>query len=570
MVSDKRFTSFSSLLTGALITLLSLILGGCSFATRQSTLDPKGPVAHVQNDLFWVTVYVCCAIFVIVAAALFYAVWKFRERPGDENKPMPEQGHGNPLIEIGLIGGSIFLLVIIAIPTLDAIWYTHELPTDTEGYEKSKLGVWYGGDIAKDERDNILEINVYGWQWWWSFEYPQLGITTANEMVIPVGKVIKLNLRSEDVIHSFWLPKIAGKVDLMPGRQNWMWIQADETGHYYGQCAEFCGEAHAYMLFRSDVMTDEDFTNWVKDYQAGADAPEGFAMQPDKDKPDPTAQDDWTAWSKAVRKNPESLPDSAIHEGAALFMGKGQCIVCHAIDNSPAQGQSAPNLTKLAQRKSLAAGIMDNMDDNGEIDPDKQLDNITNWLARSQDYKPGNLMYYRADAGLRNLKYTGVTYSKLQKVGIGKEQFIKAGVKQVLADEIAKNPNEDVTSVTAYVLKKRGLDSVELGKISGLAEEAGSHDSASALTFADIKQLGLDTEDITGLGIPQELVAAMAQSPDKRISKIKADVPVPLKLTRNQLIRTTEDLTDDQFSEVSNWPSREDYRKIAMFLQTLK
>lgn len=498
MVSDKRFTSLSGLVTGALFTSLSLILGGCSFATKQSTLDPKGPVAQVQADLFWITVYVCCAVFIVVAVALFYAVVKFRERPGDENKPMPEQGHGNPLIEIGLIGGSIFLLVIIAVPTLDAIWYTHELPKDTEAYEESKLGVWYGGDIAKEERDNILEINVYGWQWWWSFEYPQLGITTANEMPIPVGKVVKLNLRSMDVIHSFWLPKIAGKVDLMPGRRNWMWIQGDEVGHYYGQCAEFCGEAHAYMLFRSEVMTDEDFTKWVQGYQAGADAPAGFVAQPNEEKPDPTAQDDWMAWSQTVRKNPEELPDNPIHEGAALFMGKAQCIVCHAIDNSPAQGQSAPNLTKLANRKSLGAGIMDNMDENGEIDPQKQLQNITNWVARSQDYKPGNLMYYRADAGLQNLKYTGVTYTGLQTVGIGEKQLKRAGVKPALIAEILKHPNDPIRGVSAEV----------------------------------------DSETIT--------------------------------MTQMQLKRAMKGLTDEQFSQISDWPSHQDFEKIAIFLQSLK
>lgn len=470
------------------------LLAGCSFDGKQSALDPKGPVARVQDDLFWTTVWVCSIIFVIVAAALFYAVVKFRERPGDEDKPMPAQGHGNPLIEIGLIAGSVICLIFIAVPTLEAIWMTHELPVDQPYYEPSKLGVWYGGDIDREAEDDILEINVYGWQWWWSFEYPQFGITTANEFAIPEGKVVKLNLRSVDVIHSFWLPKIAGKVDLMPGRKNWMWIMADEPGYYYGQCAEFCGEAHAYMLFRTEVKTDEEFQKWVEAYQSGAAAPGGFQAQPNKDKPDPTAQDDWMAWSETIRNNPEAIPGDPVHEGAALFMGKAQCIVCHAIDNSPAMGQSAPNLTRIANRKSLAAGIMDNTDPDGTIDPEKQLENLTEWIAHSEDYKPGNLMYYREDAGLRNLKYTGVTFGKLKSVGINEQDLVKAGVSSALAQKIAASPDAPILNV---------------------------------------------------------------------------DVNSEM-MTRKQLMRVMADLTNEQFSEVSDWPTREEFEKIALFLQTLK
>lgn len=504
MSLPKFFTHFSRTAWAGLCLLGMALLSGCAFDTRQSTLDPKGPVAQVQLELFWITVWVCTGIFVVVAVALFYAVWKFRERPGDEGKPMPPQGHGNPLVEIGLIAASIFLLVIIAIPTLRAIWFTHELPVDEPYYETSKLGTWYQGELAREERDNIIEVNVYGWQWWWSFEYPQFGVTTANEFTIPVGKVVKLNLRSVDVIHSFWLPKIAGKVDLIPGRRNWMWIMADEVGHYYGQCAEFCGEAHAYMLFRTDVVTDDEFQTWIESYQSGAAAPDGFKAQPDENKPDPTSRDDWTAWSQAIRANPESFPDP-VAQGAALFMGKAQCIVCHAIDNSPAMGATAPNLTRLAARKSLAAGIMENRGTDEEIDPEIQLDNLTRWLSRSQDYKPGNLMYHRADAGMRNLKYTGVTFGGLQSVGVGREQLLRAGVAPPLVDAIAAKPDAFVTDVSAEV-------------------------------------------------------------PDRR-----ADGGVStIRITRPQLMRAMDGLTDEQFAEISNWPSMDDYRKIAMFLQTLK
>ena len=187
-----------------------------------STFVTKGPVAETQYDLFMLTVWVTLGIFIAVGGAFAFAIIKFRERPNDD-RPMPSQGHGNPLVEIGLIGVSILLLVIIAVPTLKGIWYTHDTPEDPESF----MGAWYKGEeLAEEESENPLIVKVIGYQWWWAFEYPQLGITTANEMVIPAGKVVHLELRSSDVIHSFWLPRIAGKVDLIPGRTNSMWIQA--------------------------------------------------------------------------------------------------------------------------------------------------------------------------------------------------------------------------------------------------------------------------------------------------------------------------------------------------------
>lgn len=446
-----RIPAWRNLLTRLFPLLLLLLTAGCSMTGKQSTLDPKGPVARMQTDLFWITVYVCVGIFIVVGGALVWVVIKFREKPEDIGKPYPKSDHGNPLIEIGLIAVSVFLLVIIAVPTVRYIWKTHDLPVDEPYYETSKLGTWFKGDMAEGEEDNIIEINVYGWQWWWSFEYPQFGITTANEFTIPVGKVVKLNLRSVDVIHSFWLPKIAGKVDLMPGRKNWMWIMAEEEGHYYGQCAEFCGEAHAYMLFRSDVVSDQQFMDWIAKYQAGAAAPAGFQAQPDKDKSDPTAKDDWAAWSETARSNPGIFADDPVHQGAIIFMGKGQCIVCHAIDNSPAMGKLGPNLSHVASRKSLAAGILDNQDENGNIDAKKQYENLLEWISKSQHIKPGNLMYYNNpaagnNAGLINMKYAGLTYARLASVGVTDKNYIKAGVNETELAAMKQDPETDITN----------------------------------------------------------------------------------------------------------------------------
>ena len=219
--------------------LFALVAAGCSKAdltVRQSTLDPKGPVAQMQYDVFMDTVWLVVVLFVLVGGLLVYAVVRFRSRPGDTAAPIVEEGHGNPLVEIGLITASIGALVFIAVPTLSAIWYTDDVPA--ESVPKSKLSAWYGQPLDKAVAEQVLEIDVIGKQWWFRFEYPQLGLTNdakhsvPNEMVIPKGVAVRINLRSEDVIHSFWIPKIAGKVDLMPGRKNHMWIQADEVAHY--------------------------------------------------------------------------------------------------------------------------------------------------------------------------------------------------------------------------------------------------------------------------------------------------------------------------------------------------
>jgi len=160
-----------------------LFLSGCNLDTRMSTFVTKGPIAEEQYKLFMLTVWVTGFIFVVVGGVYVYAIIKFRERPNDD-RPLPSQGHGNPLVEIGLIGASILLLVIIAVPTLQAIWFTHDTPDDPE----SRMGAWYQGEgLAEEEADQPLIIKVIGYQWWWAFEYPQLGITTANERVITAG-----------------------------------------------------------------------------------------------------------------------------------------------------------------------------------------------------------------------------------------------------------------------------------------------------------------------------------------------------------------------------------------------
>lgn len=407
----NRFTSF-------VFALLAMIfLGGCDTKTRMSTFDTKGPIAETQLDLFMLTVWVTGFIFVAVGGVFVVAIIKFRERPNDD-RPLPVQGHGNPLIEIGLIGASVLLLVIIAVPTLQAIWYTHDTPMN----EQSKLGNWYSGEeLSEDSAEEVLIIRVIGYQWWWEFEYPQLGITTANEMVIPAGKAVHLELRSVDVIHSFWLPRIAGKVDLIPGRANSMWIQAgdgferwadnneidttqgnelelqaayntyleDEIhDYYYGQCAEYCGDSHARMLFRASVVGDDEFAEWVKSETTGHTAPEGKS---------------WDEWYQAYDSDPASLTGD-LNEGAKVFMGRGKCIACHAVEGNPrALGVAGPNLTNVGERLSIAAGWLNHHDENDVLQEDVQYDNFVKWIKESDVVKPGNLMWKSNGNGIGEL-----------------------------------------------------------------------------------------------------------------------------------------------------------------------
>lgn len=193
------------------VACLPLFTGGWIYGP-QSTFQTEGPVAKAQLDLFYVTLWVCTIIFIVVGSVLAYATLKFKANDNDPEREPPEQSHGNPLVEISLIGASIMALVIIAVPTVHGIWYSYDVP--------------------EAEKANAYEVNATGYQWWFKFEYPKEQIDgsgnllTANELVIPAGRPVRVNLRTIDVIHSFWVPKLAGKVDMIPNRGNFLWLQA--------------------------------------------------------------------------------------------------------------------------------------------------------------------------------------------------------------------------------------------------------------------------------------------------------------------------------------------------------
>jgi cytochrome c oxidase subunit 2 len=359
---------------------------------HQSTLVTAGPVAAEQRHVFMVTVWVTLTIFVLVGSTLAYAMIRFRARSAaDEHAEPPPQGHGNPLVELSLIAASVGALVIIAIPTLRAIWYTYDVPVE--------------------QKDNVYEVNATGYQWWFRFEYPteqalvrdnqKMPLATANELVIPAGRPVRINLRTTDVIHSFWIPKLAGKVDMIPNRANFLWLTADEPGYYWGQCAEYCGDSHAVMRFRVIALAQKEFYEWLDQQTrparnvapltaAAGQAKAQFASwkfrSPDdfrpneggftSDKLNVSPLDAWRA-----QQFPEKGEDpELIAKGRKLFTAK-TCVACHTIRGHEGAGVTAPDLTHVAARTTIAAGLLEN-------NPEQ----LRRWIHNPGAVKPGNKM----------------------------------------------------------------------------------------------------------------------------------------------------------------------------------
>ena len=370
------------------VVALAVLAGGWTdvftLSGPQSTFETQGPVAKSQLEVFHVTVWVTFAIFVIVAAVLTYATIKFKARDhGSEKAPVPPQGHGNPFVELGLIGASVAALVIIAVPTLRAIWYTYDVP--------------------EEERAHSYEVTARGLQWWFQFEYPMEQIDgagqliTGNELVIPAGRPVRINLRTSDVIHSFWVPKLGGKVDMIPNRGNHMWLQADEPGYFWGQCAEFCGESHAVMRFRVIALAEDDFAAWVENQKkpartvevpADTDIPQAVFASYDmtrqkRNAPGYSAEfdaDPMAAW--VAKQFPEKDENAAlIAKGRALFKEKN-CITCHTVRGHDGVGVNGPDLTHFGSRTTLAAGLLENTPRD-----------LHRWIVHPNDVKPGNKMW---------------------------------------------------------------------------------------------------------------------------------------------------------------------------------
>ena len=333
------------------LTALFLLTAACSQGI-QSTWDPAGPVAAKQLQLFNVLLWTMVAVFVLVEGALIYIVIRYRRRPG---QPRPPQIHGHTALEVTWTIIPTALILGLGIWSVFTLFELDQPPTD---------------------QGEILEVTVTGHQWYFEFEYNDADgngkrISTANDLRIPVDRPVSLILESDDVLHSFWVPKLGGKVDVVPTRQNTLWLMADSDmieqqlpATFYGQCAELCGIAHAQMRFRVTVLTENEYQDWVREYSP----PPALT---------PRAQQGQTQF--------------AIH-----------CSLCHTVNGPEIEtvaqtrlksfltGEEnaavpGPNLTDLRTRGTLAAGIVD-----------LSVENLRAWIKNPEEVKPGNLMYSNA------------------------------------------------------------------------------------------------------------------------------------------------------------------------------
>ena len=323
-----RKSLLSRIPTALLLLAVALLLSSCGWSLWDSpmtTVRPKSGFGRMTHEIFMLISWWTLGIGIVVEAALLWVCFHFREKPG---QPIPKQVHGHTVLEVSWTIAFAVILLIFAIPTIRVIFATQAAPPET-----------------------ALRVDVGGRQWWWEFKYPDLKVVTANELHLPAGQTVAFNLHAPDVIHSFWMPQLGGKRDVVPGRVNRLTLAPDEPGEYPGQCAEYCGMSHANMRFRVIVHSTADFAKWVA-------AQQGPPVQP----ADPLAQ-----------------------KGQELF-AQSACVGCHTI-TGVSGGVLGPNLTHFGSRKSMGANLMANTPEN-----------VARWIENPGHMKPGVLM---PDLGMR-------------------------------------------------------------------------------------------------------------------------------------------------------------------------
>jgi cytochrome c oxidase subunit 2 len=287
---------------------------------------PEATPAKLIFDLSIFVLAITAIIFLVVATLLVYSIVKFRDRTGDANRE-PAQVYGSTQIELAWTIIPILIVAVLFLATARVIHAVQDAPKPS----------------------TALEVTVVGHQFWWEYRYPALGIVTANELHIPASdpahpRPTFLTLLSADTDHSFWIPRLSGKTDLIPNRVNEMWMDPQRTGIFLGQCAQYCGTQHAKMLLRVSVDSAEDFDAWVRTQQ------------------DPAAQDD------------KAIAGRRVFETTA-------CINCHAIRGTVADGRFGPDLTHLMSRATIASGAAENT-----------MENLRLWIQNPDAIKPGSLM----------------------------------------------------------------------------------------------------------------------------------------------------------------------------------
>jgi cytochrome c oxidase subunit 2 len=307
------------------VAAVALVLAACSEVKNngQNSLEPKSPQAQKIYDLFVPILIIAIVVGIAIIIATVFVALKFRYKKGSNENP--KQVHGNTRLEIGWTVLPALLLAIIAVPTVATIF-----------------------DLAQNPGPEALQVQVVGKQWWWEFKYPDAKVVTADELIIPTGRdvFVKLNAcegsgtsKTCNVIHSFWVPELAGKKDVVPGQTNTLTISADKPGTYLGQCAEYCGLSHANMRFRVIAKSPSDFQEWLSEQQQG---PVNPLFDSDGTTPAGPTQD--------------------------LIVNTFQCTNCHIFDDS-SKAAYGPNLTHLASRTTFASGAYP-----------LTRDNLVNWV----------------------------------------------------------------------------------------------------------------------------------------------------------------------------------------------
>jgi cytochrome c oxidase subunit II len=288
--------------------------------------SPAATPARAIYELSLLVLTVTGTIFVVVFSLLAYAVVKFRHKQGDDSRE-PQQIYGSKQIELAWTIIPVLIVAVLFLSSARVIFSTQRASFGPSG----------------------LEVTVVGHQFWWEYRYPSLGVVTANELHIPTSDPARatatlLHLYSADTNHSFWVPRLAGKTDLIPNFPNSMWIDPHQPGLYLGQCAQYCGTQHAKMLLRVYVHSPEDFAKWVEEQKRPAHVGEDVAR------------------------------------GREIFE-RTACINCHTIAGTAATGRFGPDLTHLMSRDTLAAGVVPNT-----------RDNLRRWIQNPHAFKPGCLM----------------------------------------------------------------------------------------------------------------------------------------------------------------------------------
>ena len=296
----------------------------------QNALNPAGPNAASLSHLWWLMFWINSAVYLLVLIALAFAIRNGRrERDLDpvlNPRPKTERRMRNVVLSATIVTTAILFVFLLS---------------------SFRVGRSLTADIANK---NGLSIEVTGRQWWWEVRYNDVDasniFTTANEIHIPVGVPVLFTLHGGDVIHSFWVPNLAGKKDLIPGKVSTLWLQADKPGVYRGQCAEYCGLQHARMAFWVVADTQEQFNAWRQNQTQ-------TSIQPSTDSQ---------------------------RRGQQVFMSS-TCVMCHAINGTTAASNVGPNLTHIGSRNTIAAATLSNT-----------REHLARWIVDSQQFKPGNKM----------------------------------------------------------------------------------------------------------------------------------------------------------------------------------